>query len=206
MAHLLNFLPGDRCPETAFALTRGLLDVGDSVSVLESTPTMSMMRRSGPCAGSPCPCNAGSFYSGNLTGPFSSTSCQVCPAAAYQPDAGQSSCIPCFDSSTSSTLGAISSDSCQCIEGAYWRYETSRMAGVANTSLFHCVECPRGAVCLGGRSQPFAATGYWAQTADPYMFLPCHSGDCNGGNLYEISNCDLDLDIGGNLYEISNCV
>lgn len=131
----------------------------------------------------PClPCNIGSFSAGD-----NADHCDACPRNRYNNETGQSDCRRCPEN-TFSERNQTSITNCTCIPGFF---EPRGQKGK------DCIECPRGAECLGGEDRPVPKKGYWVdKNADeitevyecPVRSACVGEGNCTDGHTGRLCN------------------
>ena len=95
-----------------------------------------------------------------------------CPPDAYAPSFGE--CTPC-PIGMSAPPFASSFLQCECPAGSWYGF------GVRTPSS-GCVECPVGAVCVGGQAPPSGRPGYFEVTPGSYRYVPCVRKGCGGNS------------------------
>lgn len=104
-------------------------------------------------SGPSCECPAGKYDTGSF--------CQECSDGTYQPNPGQSACVPCETSeNTRGITGSMSRAACVCKDGYYY---------IDDPAI--CSVCGIGTICINGTFE--VAEGYWRALADSYHVVEC---------------------------------
>lgn len=109
--------------------------------------------------------------------PVPYTECYSCGTGFFSDAVNQEDCTAC-PARTTSPPQSTSLDACVCQRGAY---HPKGLAGVA------CSQCPDGAECEGGDSQPTARPGYFPAGED--NFVACSPSEVSFGWLFCVLCC-----------------
>ena len=115
-------------------------------------------------SGPSCECPPGKYDTGSF--------CQECADGSYQPEVGQSACIPCeLSENTRGVTGSVSKSACVCKDGYFY------IDGPV------CTVCGQGTQCVNGTFS--VLEGFWRALNDSYHVIPCPlsvgSPRCEGG-------------------------